>query len=305
MQGWPQLSQRLMKKISSLIYNFLPNSYIDAIDVAVIDFNNGEFKSKLHSKNNESKIFFDLASVSKPLVNGIGFLVKEKSITPEMELVLNHRGGLPAWGLLSKSNWKKYIQSFPIEESETLYSDFSALRFMLEFNEAFGSLRDTASLEWDKDIKFWKDLSDEDQTVQNGYIDKKPNLRCVHDPNAYNLDEFVSHAGLFGTSAGVSKTLINLNTKYNLLEKMNSLLKKSGHRFNGGWDRVENVESTFAGLGCSKETFGHLGFTGTSIWIDTNKNIGHVILANATKHYWFDMVKFNTLRKSIAAEVWS
>jgi CubicO group peptidase (beta-lactamase class C family) len=86
---------------------------------------------------------------------------------------------------------------------------------------------------------------------------------------------------------------------------MNSILKQSSHRFNGGWDRVENIENTFAGLGCSKETFGHLGFTGTSIWIDTNKKLGHVILANATKHYWFDKFEFNKLRKNIAQQVWS
>ncbi len=294
-----------MKKISSQINSFLNNSYIDAIDVAVVNFESGDYESHLHSKKDEKKIFFDLASLSKPLINGIGFLSHQDKISKEMELVLNHRGGLPAWGLISKNKWKEYIKSFPIAESPTLYSDFSALRFMLEFDSAHGSLQKVAGEQWDADIKFWKNLEAADQTVQNGYIKKKPNFKAVHDPNAYNLDEFVSHAGLFGTAEAVAKTLLKLNTKYNLLEMMNSTLISSPHRFNGGWDRVEDINNTFAGVGCSKETFGHLGFTGTSIWIDTNKKLGHIILANATKHFWFDKGEFNKLRKNIASEVWS
>jgi CubicO group peptidase (beta-lactamase class C family) len=51
-------------------------------------------------------------------------------------------------------------------------------------------------------------------------------------------------------------------------------------------------------------TFGHLGFTGTSIWIDPQKKKGHVILTNATKKYYYDRQGLNDLRRQIGEAIW-
>jgi CubicO group peptidase (beta-lactamase class C family) len=48
-----------------------------------------------------------------------------------------------------------------------------------------------------------------------------------------------------------------------------------------------------------------LGFTGTSIWIDPERMLGHVILSNATKIHWYDKQGLNDLRRAIGQEVWS
>ena len=48
-------------------------------------------------------------------------------------------------------------------------------------------------------------------------------------------------------------------------------------RFILGFDTVQNPSNTLAGAGCSDSCFGHLGFTGTSFWIDAKKEIGHII----------------------------
>ena len=42
---------------------------------------------------------------------------------------------MPAWGLLPNFGWKEQILNYSIKESETLYSDFSALRVMLELEK--------------------------------------------------------------------------------------------------------------------------------------------------------------------------
>lgn len=290
---------------------FLEGHDLDAMAFGKISFKKNVFESfqieKLGSvlSDDQSSIFFDLASLSKPLTNGIGFLCEENSISPEMNLLLNHRGGLPAWGLLPKNGWEEIIMSFPIKESDTLYSDYSALRFMLEFNKIFPEgLHKKVSKYWDKELKFWKDLNPKNRTVQNGFIKGMPNTACVHDPNAYNLDTLVSHAGLFGTVEGVCKTLLTLNEKFNLIEKMKSELSNNHTRFVNGWDTVTNPADTLAGNGCSELTFGHLGFTGTSIWIDAKESIGYVLLSNATKSYWYDKKDFNDFRKNIGKYLW-
>jgi CubicO group peptidase (beta-lactamase class C family) len=76
------------------------------------------------------------------------------------------------------------------------------------------------------------------------------------------------------------------------------------HRFVNGWDRAQDLENTLAGTGCSEHTFGHLGFTGTSIWIDPVKKLGHVILSNATKLYWYDKQDLNNFRRLIGQRIW-
>jgi CubicO group peptidase (beta-lactamase class C family) len=292
-----------MKEINNLTLEFLTDSYIDAIDIAVIDFKNNKIESKLYSESDEP-VFFDLASVSKPLTNGIGYLAHRDKITEEMSRVLNHRGGLPAWGLLSADNWKETILSYKIKKSDTLYSDYSALRFMLEFNKLGLNLHEEASKYWDEDLFFWKDLKPSHRTVQNGYVDKKPNYKSIHDPNAFVINDLVSHAGLFGTASSVAKTLLKLDSELDLLKLMEEDLDKDDSRFINGWDRVQDLNNTFAGKGCSTRTFWHLWFTGTSIWIDVEKKIGHILLSNATKFYWYDKNEFNIFRKNIGQLVW-
>lgn len=291
--------------------SFLESHDLDAMAFGKIDFKKSIFESfqveKLGAalRDDQSSIFFDLASLSKPLTNGIGFLSEEKVITQEMKLVLNHQGGLPAWGLLPKNGWEDIINSFPIIKSETLYSDYSALRFMLEFNKIFPEgMYKKVSKYWDREVKFWKDLTPKSRTVQNGFIKGKPNSGCVHDPNAYNLDTFVSHAGLFGTVEGVCKTLLTLDDKFDLVERMKNELSKKHTRFVNGWDTIDNTSNTLAGNGCSDLTFGHLGFTGTSIWIDSKQSIGYVLLSNATKSYWYDKKDLNDFRKNLGKYLW-
>jgi CubicO group peptidase (beta-lactamase class C family) len=300
-----------MNEIIELSKKFITENDIDAVGVGVIDFAKGTYKAfelddlEENSLSKVPKIYFDLASLSKPLTNGIGFLDKQNEISQDMKLLLNHRGGLPAWGLLPKKGWEEIIESYPIKESETLYSDYSALRFMLEFNKNLKiDLHDVASKYWHKELLFWKNLDKSHKCIQNGFRNGKANIGIVHDPNAFTIDNKVSHAGLFGTITGVCETLLTIESKFELTKLMDKDLSKSNNRFVNGWDRVEDPNNTLAGIGCSDRTFGHLGFTGTSIWIDSVKKTGHVILSNATKNYWYDKTSLNKLRRNLGKLVW-
>lgn len=251
-------------------------------------------------KDEQCDIYFDYASLTKPLINAFNF-ISETVEDKNLELLLNHRGGIPAWGLLRKDAWKEQLLSFPIKEAATLYSDYGALRFMLEFEKYSGKkLEDIYANNLDQKVKFWKNLSDE-KLLQFGFYKGEPNFGRVHDPNASNLDSFTSHAGLFGTIDGLCRTLLNFNNKYQLLKRFEV---KAPDRFHLGFDTVEDPENTLAGLGCSHLTFGHIGFTGTSFWIDPTKNLGHIIFSNATKYHWYDKKELNILRKRVGEFVW-
>ncbi|HLW56736.1 MAG TPA: hypothetical protein VKY27_05085 [Bacteriovoracaceae bacterium] len=292
-----------MDKINSLIIDHLPRGPMDALAVGVVDFKAKRFQTTEASFyegelyfHEESFLWFDLASVTKPLTNSLSYFLRPELFTDEMVLCLNHRGGLPSWGRLSKTDWREQILSYPIKESETLYSDFSALRVMLELQKQGIDQHQLVKPIWDQELCFWKDVPEDYEIVLNSM------RQVVHDPNALVIDEFCSHAGLFSTINGLCQTLLNYQAKTSFIERMKD---HNEHRFYSGWDRVLNPEKTLAGEGCGKHTFGHLGFTGTSVWIDPDKMLGHVILSNATKHHWFDKENLNEFRRSVGRIIWA
>lgn len=250
------------------------------------------------------KVWFDLASLTKPLTLSLTALTQPDIFDEKLLLLLNHQSGLPAWGRLSKNNWKEQIFSYPIKKSETLYSDFGALRLMLEIEKVTKkSLKDLCLPFFDKELMFWKDLPPQSLSPVTGFRSGKDIRGVVHDDNAFVLNEFCSHAGLFSTGEGLLKTLININEKCDLLSAMDKKLSQKHDRFVLGFDTPSSMDS-LCGEGDLKKCFGHLGFTGTSFWIDCKKKRAQVILTNATKNSWYDREELNTLRKKIGTLFW-
>ncbi|MCM2350645.1 MAG: serine hydrolase [Bacteriovoracaceae bacterium] len=301
-----------MNKINHIISSLLPHGPMDAIGVGVIDFkkksyeaveaNNFEMAVKFKT---EPTLYFDLASLTKPLTNSLSYFLKPDAFDQGMLLCLNHRGGLPSWGLLPEEGWQEQILSYPIKESETLYSDFSALRVMLELARKGVDEKKICQEVWDKETLYWTDLPSWFPTLQLGHKNGLPNYGEVHDPNAWTIGHFCSHAGLFSTTDGLCRTLLNYQARTDFISQVKTDLKKHSHRFAYGWDRVVDPQNTLAGKGCGHHTFGHLGFTGTSIWIDPDKMIGHVILTNSAKFHWHDKANLNDLRRTLGEIIWS
>ncbi len=263
------------------------------------EFHQGEEK-------NIPGFYFDLASLTKALTMG-ALAAKESSLfSGEKKLLLEHRGGLPAWAILGKKSWFETVNRFDINESETVYSDLSMLRLMLILEKETGkTLKELSSFYWDDEMCFWKDLPDGAICPDTGFRNRSVINGEVNDDNCFKINRFCSHAGLFGTLEGLTKSLLNLEKEVGLLSFMKDSLAREHHRFVWGWDTVSDPNNTLAGQGATKSTFGHLGFTGTSMWIDAETGKGWALLTNVTRRYWFHRKGLNELRKSLGQMVWN
>ena len=113
----------------------------------------------------------------------------------------------------------------------------------------------------------------------------------VHDENAYALGGVAGHAGLFSTAADLSvfaQMMLNGGV-YNgvriVSEETVRLFTTRAVRTSTralGWDTAgDSVESgTGAGSYLSEHAFGHTGFTGTSIWVDPDREMFVILLTN-------------------------
>lgn len=302
----------MKEKLINLSLDLLQDQHFDSLAVGVIDFKNSKFESFEISATNiistNPYLYFDLASLTKVLTNSAVRLKFPELFDDKCELLLNHQAGLPSGGLLSKYTWKKDILSYDIKQSPTLYSDYSSLRCMLEIEKKSNrKLKDLCSYYFDPELVYWTELSESSFSPDYGVRNKKIVSGEVHDNNCFNICEFVSHAGLFATIDGLCQSLINLNQQSEMNYQVLDAFKnhQNQDRFIMGFDHVMDPEDTLAGKGATSKTFGHLGFTGTSFWINPESSIGAVILTNATQTYWYERSGLTRLRKEIGANIWS
>lgn len=111
----------------------------------------------------------------------------------------------------------------------------------------------------------------------------------VHDPNAFAMGGVAGHAGLFGTADDLMRfarawldvwhgrsealpreRLREFCTRQNLPESSDWAL---------GWD-TPTAGASSSGRHFSEQSIGHLGFTGTSLWIDLEREAVVVLLTN-------------------------
>jgi len=110
----------------------------------------------------------------------------------------------------------------------------------------------------------------------------------VHDDNCRALGGVAGHAGLFGTIEGVLQwceyLLSQLKERCTHPAFTNELLKKAVNKEpNSAWTPGFDTPSpsgSSSGRFLSPSAFGHLGFTGTSFWIDPQKELIIILLTN-------------------------
>jgi CubicO group peptidase (beta-lactamase class C family) len=300
-----------VQELKDIIFKEMVDQHFDCIAVGVVDFDKSSFESFEYKEKEgflETESYFDLASLTKPLTLASSWLLTPEIFTEEMIWLLNHRASLPAWGLLDRATWREQIQSYPVSfASNDLYSDFSALRTMLEIEKQTGKpLYETCSKAWDSEVCHWTDLKEPQLSPPTGTRNGHTVRGEVHDPNAWVIKEKISHAGLFGTISGLCRTLLNFEKQTKMRERIKKEFENHNpsRRFIMGWDRVLNPGDSIAGNTASELTFGHLGFTGTSIWMDLKTSKGVVLLSNGTKNYWYDKKGLNAIRRQIHDKVW-
>ena len=120
------------------------------------------------------------------------------------------------------------------------------------------------------------------------YDENRKMLRgVVHDPTARRMGGIAGHAGLFSTADDLAKFAQQLLTGHTILsrsaiEKMSTPQQPAtASSLRGlGWD----IDSPFAsnrGELLPIGSFGHTGFTGTSLWIDPTTDSYIILLTNA------------------------
>lgn len=106
----------------------------------------------------------------------------------------------------------------------------------------------------------------------------------VHDDNAYALGGVAGHAGLFSTVDDLHRFLLEVRngsrgeaTHFS----RESVLEFAGSRakWKLGWDTPSEGDSQ-AGRWFSRNSVGHLGYTGCSFWIDFDQDFHVILLSN-------------------------
>lgn len=113
----------------------------------------------------------------------------------------------------------------------------------------------------------------------------------AHDERAWYMDGVAGHAGLFSNVQDLSvfaQMLLNEGSyagqQYIHPKIIRSFTSKQSklHNRGYGFDRKSPTGFSTAGQLSSPNTFGHLGFTGTSLWLDPEKNMAIILLTNRT-----------------------
>jgi CubicO group peptidase (beta-lactamase class C family) len=225
-----------------------------------------------------------------------------------------HRAGFPAWAALylrgtTREAYVSAIASFPHhrEPLATLYSDlgYILLGFAVEqasgtsldrlfaervagplglarcgFAGTTGSFGDAAATE--RGNAFERAMAGA-EALGGGFRAEIPRGQ-VHDGNAWGLGGVAGNAGLFGTAADVAAIAMaildpdRLGLPAGALDPMLRPVSEGPGVRTVGFLRAADAESVRGVL--PVDAVGHLGFTGTSLWIDAARPRIYVLLTN-------------------------
>ncbi|MGZ3417925.1 MAG: serine hydrolase domain-containing protein [Polyangiales bacterium] len=238
----------------------------------------------------------------------VGELLPELGVTPiaeaSVEALLAHRAGCPAWGALylpdpwASSEPRSIPPEGPFDKAAMLaraasrrevaarsvYSDIGYVLLGEICARVLGSkLRDAWPIPRPNDLS--AALPTEDNPWR-GVIRGE-----VHDENAWALEQVggdPGHAGGFGSVLEVMDFAIGWADAVagregilpaEIARAMIAERANGSHRL--GWDG-RSGDAPSSGRSFGPRTFGHLGFTGTSVWIDPEKEAIAVLLTNRT-----------------------
>jgi CubicO group peptidase (beta-lactamase class C family) len=136
----------------------------------------------------------------------------------------------------------------------------------------------------------------------------------VHDPRAYALGGVAGHAGLFGTAGDLARycrmllgggelegTRVLKETTVAEMTRPRALPDGSNVR-TYGFDVDTGYSAPRGDRFALGKTFGHTGFTGTSLWIDPVNDVFVILLTNAV-HPVYQKKPINPLRRAVGTAV--
>jgi CubicO group peptidase (beta-lactamase class C family) len=114
-------------------------------------------------------------------------------------------------------------------------------------------------------------------------------LGRVHDDNCRSVGGICGHAGLFGSAFDIYLIARELAQAYHgrrslfsraVVRRFFSFDRVPGSSWALGWDTPRAVERPSCGSRFSQRSVGHLGFTGTSLWLDLEREVIAILLTN-------------------------
>ena len=243
--------------------------------------------------------------LDKPVVDYLPLFVGPGKDRVTVRQLLTHSSGLVAYGDLyneisGKKAYLERIQGMELDYepgTKSVYSDYGMILLgeilervagqpMEVFLEArvYGPLgmTDTGFLPGDDLLERIAPTEDD---PWRGYRVRGE----VHDENAHALGGIAPHAGLFSTATDLARFLqMILNggvfehqriVSRQIVEEWTRRAGVPGSDRATGWD-TKSAEKSSAGHYFSPNSFGHLGYTGTSMWVDPERDLFLVLLTN-------------------------
>ncbi len=236
-----------------------------------------------------------------------------------VRLLLEHRGGMEAFAPLfhefrGREQYLEQINLRPLRRppgTETEYSDWDLILLQLIVERLTGQtldaflaervftplgMRDTGfnplgpppPLEAHPGVSFAASRSARIAPTEVDTVFRHTHIHgYVHDENAWALGGVAGHAGLFSTARDLAifaQMMLN-GGEYGGMQLLRpaTIARWTAPQVRGssralGWDTPARNSS--AGRFFSPRAFGHTGFTGTSIWMDPERDLFVILLAN-------------------------
>jgi len=216
--------------------------------------------------------------------------------------LLAHCSGLPAHRPLhdrhaGRAAVEQAIATTALEyapRSRSVYSDlgFMLLGFILEGAGTLAAQFDALRLQMGgiQDLQFHPPEIWKPRTAPTRQSEARNRLLVgeVDDENAWALGGAAAHAGLFGTAAAVGECarhalqVLDGRTGAFRADTLRTFINRRidvpGSSRALGWDTM--LPTSSCGTRMSARAFGHTGFTGTSLWIDPDREVYVVLLTN-------------------------
>ncbi len=186
--------------------------------------------------------------------------------------------------------------------SRMVYSDLNAILLGEIVRRVSGAPLDVfatrevfAPLGLDQEMMFRPPRRLERRTAPTGLWHGHPVAGVVNDPSAAKLGGVAGHAGLFATAHALARYAQFMLNEGALPGRSRILKKETVHQFTQiavparrgvsartlGWEALPTGEETSsAGTLFGPRSYGHTGWTGTSLWIDPDRDLFVLLLTN-------------------------
>ncbi|MBD0319799.1 MAG: beta-lactamase family protein [Gemmatimonadetes bacterium] len=243
-----------------------------------------------------------------------------------VRMLLTHTGGLESGAPLHRQGYRgreqflQQISQRPLKHApgtQTLYSDWDLVLAQLVMERLTGKTLDVLAEEQVfrplgmRETRYRPDASLRPRIAATEVAADRGGLIWgdVHDANAWAMGGVAGHAGLFSSIrdlAVFAQMLLN-NGEYNGVRifRPQTVARWTAPQGRGasralGWDTPSDRSS--AGHFFGPRSFGHTGYTGTSLWMDPERGVFVVLLTNRVNPT-ADNQKHVALRRAVADAV--